>query len=98
MEITLARVQKLIDGKAPIVGIPRPTEKPFAVERARLAGLIEGLEACEVSLTVHLEIQAPARHYKLYALDMRQWTSAYKMLRAWATRQRAKRDTPKLSA
>ena len=44
MEITLARLQKLIDGKAPIVGIPRPTEKPFAVERARLAGLIEGLE------------------------------------------------------
>ncbi len=73
MEITLARLQKLIDGKAPIVGIPRPTEKPFAVERARLAGLIEGLEACEISLNAHLEIHARARHYKLYGLDMRQW-------------------------
>ena len=97
MEITLARLQKLIDGKAPIVGIPRPTEKPFAVERAKLAGLIEGLEACAISLNAQLEIQAPARHYKLYGLDMRQWGNAYKMLRAWASRQRAKRKAPKLS-
>ena len=98
MEITLARLQKLIDGKAPIVGIPRPTEKPFAVERARLAGLIEGLAACEISLNAHLEIQAQARHYKLYGLDMRQWGNAYKTLRAWAVRQRAKREAPKVSA
>ena len=98
MEITLARLQKLVDGKAPIVGIPRPTEKPFAVERARLAGLIEGLERCEIGLNAHLEIQAPARHYKLYSLDMWRWTEAYKTLHAWATRQRAKRETPKLSS
>ncbi len=97
MEITLARLQKLIDGKAPIVGIPRPTEKPFAFDRARLAGLIEGLEACEISLNAHLEIQTQARHYKLYGLDMRQWGNAYKMLRAWAARQRAKREAPKVS-
>jgi len=98
MEITLARLQKLIEGKAPIVAIPRPSEKPFAVERAKLAGLIEGLAACEISLNAHLEIQAQARHYKLYSLDMRQWGNAYKMLRAWAVRQRAKREAPKVSA
>jgi hypothetical protein len=97
MEITLTRLQKLIDGKAPIVGIPRPTEKPFAVERARLAGLVEGLEACEISLNAHLEIKAPARHYKLNSLDMRRWTDSYKTLSAWATRQRVKREAPKLS-
>jgi hypothetical protein len=98
MEISLARLQKLIEQKAPIVGIPRPTEKAFAVERARLAGLIEGLPDCEISLNEHLEIRAQARHYSLYCLDMRQWDSNYKMLRAWAARQRAKREAPKLSA
>ena len=95
MELTLARLQKLIGGKAPIVGIPRPTEKPFAVERVRLAGLIEGLEGCEISLNSHLEIHAPARHYKLNGLDMRRWTDSYKTLRAWATRQRAKKGGTK---
>ncbi len=98
MEIPLARLRKLIESKAPIVGIPRPTEKPFAVGRTRLAGLIEGLEGCEISLNSHLEIQAPARHYKLYSLDMRRWTDAYKTLRVWAARQRAKREAPKLPA
>ncbi len=97
MEVTLTRIQKLIKQKAPIVGIPRLTEKPFAVERARLAGLIEGLERCEISLNAHLEIHAPARHYMLNGLDMRRWTDSYKRLRAWATRHRAKRETPKLS-
>jgi len=98
MEITLARLQRLIDQKAPIVGIPRPTEKPFAFERARLAGLVEGLEACAISLSTHLEIRAQARHYKVYTLDMRRWTDAYKSLRSWATRQRSTREAPKLSA
>jgi hypothetical protein len=70
MDVTLARLQRLIDQKAPIVGIPLPTEKPFAVERARLAGRIEGLEACEISLSTHLKIHAQARHYKLYALNI----------------------------
>jgi len=97
MEVTLARLQKLIGGKAPIVGIPRPTEKPFAVERARLCGLIEGLEACEISLNAHLEIHTAARHYKVYSLDMQRWTYAYKSLRSWAARQRAKREAPKFS-
>ena len=64
----------------------------------RLAGLIEGLEGCEISLNAHLEIHAPARHYKLNGLDMRRWTDSYKTLRAWATRQRAKREAPRLSA
>ena len=98
MEVSLARLRKMIELKAPIVGIPRPTEKPFAVERAMLAGLIEGLEVCEISLNAHLEIHAQARHYKLHSLDMRQWATPYKTLRAWATRQRAKREAPKLSA
>jgi hypothetical protein len=98
MEITLARLQKLIEQKAPIVGIPRPAEKPFAVERARLAGSIQGLEACKISLNTHMEIQGQARHYKLYSLDMRQWATPYKMLRAWAARQRAKRKAPKVPA
>jgi hypothetical protein len=34
MEITLSTLQKLVGKKAPIVGIPRPDGKPFAVERA----------------------------------------------------------------
>ncbi len=97
MELTLARLQKLIDRKAPIVGIPRPTEKPFAFERVRLAGLIEGLEACEISFNAHLEIHARARHYILYGLDMRQGTENYKKLCRWAARQRAKREAPRLS-
>jgi hypothetical protein len=97
MEITLARLQRLIDQKAPIIGFSRPTEKPFAVERARLAGLIEGLKACEISLGTHLEIHAQARHYKVYALDMQRRTDSYKSLRSWATRQRAKKEGPKLS-
>jgi hypothetical protein len=97
MELTLTTLQRLADKKAPIVGIPRPGEKPFAVERARLAGLIEGLEKCAISLNLHLEIHAPAWHYTLYSLDMRRHTAAFKMLRSWAARQRAKRDTPKLS-
>ena len=35
--------------------------------------------------------------FKAYSLDTRQWTEAYKSLRLWATRQRAKRAAPKLS-
>jgi len=97
MEVTLARLRQLIGEKAPIVGISRPTEKPFAVERARLAGLIEGLEECEISLKAHLEIHTATRHYKLHTLDMQRWTEAYKSLRSWAARQRAKREAPKLS-
>ncbi len=97
MEITLTTLQKLAGKKAPVIGIPRQGEKPFAVERARLAGLIEGLERCEVSLNSHLEIQAHLRHYVLYCLDMQRHTDAFKMLRSWATRQRAKKEAPKLS-
>jgi hypothetical protein len=97
MELTLTTLQRLAVRKAPIVGIPRQGEKPFAVERARLAGLIEGLEKCEISLNSHLEIHAPARHYTLYGLDMQRHSHAYKMLRSWAARQRAKREAPKLS-
>lgn len=97
MEVTLTTLQKLASNKAPVVGIPRAGEKPFAVERERLAGLIEGLANGEIALNTHLEIQAHARHYTIYGLDMRRWSAAYKMLRAWATRQRAKKDAPKLS-
>ena len=98
MEITLAELQKLVSRKAPIVGIPREAEKPFAVERARLAGLIDGLGTCQISLNAHLEIQAPARHYKVHSLDMQRWTDAYKALSSWAKRQRVNRESPKLSA
>ena len=98
MEITLAELQKLVSRKAPIVGIPRQAEKPFAVERARLAGLIDGLETCQISLNAHLEIQAPARRYKVHSLDMQRWTDAYKALRSWAKRRRVNRESPKLSA
>jgi hypothetical protein len=97
MEITLTTLQTLAGRKPPVVGIPRLGEKPFAVERTRLAGLIEGLASCEISLNSHLEIQAHLRHYVLYSLDMRRHTPAYKMLRSWAARQRAKREVPKLS-
>jgi len=97
MEVTLARLRQLIGEKAPIVGISRPTEKPFAVERARLAVLIEGLEQCEINLKADLEIHTATRHYKLHTLDMQRWTEAYKSLRPWASRQRAKREAPKLS-
>jgi hypothetical protein len=97
MEITLTMLQKLAGNKAPVVGIPRQGEKPFAVERARLAGLIDGLENCEISLNSHLEIQAPARRYTLYSLDMQRHTAPFKMLRSWVRRQRAKREAPKLS-
>ncbi len=97
MEITLKALQKLAGNKAPVVGIPRPGEKAFAVERARLAGLIEGLGKCEISLNSHLEIQAHLRHYVLYCLDIQRHTDPYKMLRSWAARQRVKREAPKLS-
>lgn len=97
MEITLTALQKLAGNKAPIVGIPRQGEKPFAVERAKLAALIDGLQNCEISLNSHLEIQAPARHYTLNSLDMQRHTAAFKMLRSWAARQRAKKETTKLS-
>jgi len=97
MEITLADLQKLVGRTAPIVGIPRPAGKPFAVERSLLAGLIEGLGTCQISLNAHLEIEAPARHYKVLSLDMLRWTDAYKLLSSWAKRQRVKRESPKLS-
>jgi hypothetical protein len=70
MEITLSTLQKLVGKKAPIVGIPRPDGQPFAVERATLARLIQGLESCEIKLNAHLEIKGPSRHYKLNSLDM----------------------------
>ena len=97
MEIALTTLRKLAGHKAPVVGIPRQGEKPFVVERARLAGLIEGLENCEISLNSHLEIQAPARRYTLYSLDTHRHTAAYKTLRSWAARQRAKKEAPTLS-
>jgi hypothetical protein len=97
MEITLTKLQRLATLKAPIVGIPRPEPKPFAVQRDILAQLIEGLEVCEVNLTTHLEIKGERRYYRLASLDMRPWTAPYKTLRAWAARQRAKNSTPPLS-
>jgi hypothetical protein len=97
MDITLTALQKLARKKAPIVGVPRPGEKPFAVERARLAGLTEGLEKCEINLNSNLEIHAAARHYTLYSLDMQRHAAAFKMVRSWAARHRAKKTAPKLS-
>jgi hypothetical protein len=97
MEITLTTLQNLVGKKAPVVGIPRQGEKPFAVERVRLEGLIDGLQNCEISLNSHLEIHAPLRHYTVFSLDMQRHTVAFKMLRSWAARQRARREGPKLS-
>jgi len=97
MEITLSTLQKLAGKKAPIVGIPRPDGKPFAVERATLAGVIQGLELCDIKLNAHLEIEGPSRHYKLNSLDMQRQSAFYRMLRAWAARLRVKKAAPKLS-
>lgn len=97
MEITLSTLQKLAANKAPIVGIPRLDGKPFAVQRTTLAGLIVGLETCEISMSTHLEIQGQRRYYKLVSLNMQRWDASYKMLRAWATRQRVKKAAPKFS-
>jgi len=97
MEFTLATLRKLTTKKAPIVALIRMGERPFAVERARLTGLIEGMGRCEITSNSHLEIEAQFRHYTLYGLDMRRSTAAFKTLRAWAARQRAKRQSPKLS-
>ena len=79
MEITHAKLQKLVSRTAPVVGISRPADKPFAVERSRLAGLIDGLDTCQISLNAHLEIQAPARRYKVHSLDVQRSTDAYKL-------------------
>ena len=97
MEITITKLQELAANKAPVVGIPRQGEKPLAVERARLAGLIAGLDDCKISLNSHLEIQAPARRYTLYGLDMQRHTPAFRMLRSWAARHRVKKEGPRLS-
>jgi hypothetical protein len=97
MEITLTKLQKLATQKAPIVGITRPGDKPFAVSRAILAGLLTGLTACEIALADELEIHAERCHYRLRPLDMRRGSEHYKSLKAWAARQRAKKSTPPLS-
>ncbi len=97
MDITLTALQKLAGMKAPVVGIPRQGRKPFAVERAPLAALIEGLAECEIGLNSHLEIRAHLRHYVLYCLDMQRHAAAFKILRSWAARHRAKKTAPKLS-
>jgi hypothetical protein len=78
MEITLGTLRKLTTNKAHTVGLIRKQEKPFGAERAGLAGVIEGLETCEISVTAHLEIKAPNRRYTLYCLDMRRQTALTK--------------------
>ena len=42
--VTLESLRRLTELKPPIVGIPRPGERPFAFERRILAQLIEGLD------------------------------------------------------
>ncbi|HEX5483776.1 MAG TPA: hypothetical protein VFZ08_14225 [Terriglobia bacterium] len=93
MEITLEKLMALANQKAPIIGIPLPGDKSFAVSREILAGLLTGLTACQITLTDELEIRAERRHYRLRALDMRRGSEHYKSLRAWAARQRANKAT-----
>ncbi|MGH7174280.1 MAG: hypothetical protein ACRELG_28775, partial [Gemmataceae bacterium] len=68
MEIMLEKLMALAGQKAPIVGIPRPGDKPFAVRRAILAGLLTGLTPCKITLTDELDIHAEGRHYRLRPL------------------------------
>lgn len=97
MKITLAKLQRLTAQQAPVIGISRQGEKPFAFERKRLAGLIDGLESASVTLNGNLEIRAPNRRYVLYSQDVTRHSDACKLLRAWAARQRVKRKAPAVS-
>lgn len=96
MKLTLTKLQKLAALPAPVIGISRPGEKPFAFERKRLAALIEGLEAADITLNGNLEICASHRRYVLHSQDVRWGSVTYKMLRSWAKRQRAKCEAPAL--
>lgn len=97
MEITLENLMALARRKAPIVGVPRPGDKPLALSRAILSGLLTGLTACQITLTNELEIHAEGRHYRLRSLDMRRGSEHYKSLKAWAARERMKKATRHLS-
>ncbi len=95
--ITLAKVMALTRQKAPIVGIPRPGDKPLALSRAILAGLLTDLTACEITLTNDLEIHPEGRHYRLRSLDMQRGSGHYKSLKAWAAREQMKKAFRHLS-
>jgi hypothetical protein len=97
IEITLERLMALTRQKSPIVGIPRLGDKPLALSRAILAGLLTGLGDCQVTLTNELEIRAEGRHYRLRSLDMRRGSEYFKSLKAWAARERKKKATRHLS-
>lgn len=93
IEINLERLMALTRQKAPIVGIHRPGDKPLALSRAILAGLLTGLSACQITLTSELEIRAEGRHYRLRPLDMRRGSEHFKLLKAWAARERKRKAT-----
>ncbi len=97
IEISLEKLIALARLKAPIVGMPRPGEKPLALSRSILAGLLTGLTVCQITLTDDLEIHAERRHYRLRPLDMRRGSEHYKSLKAWAVRERKKKATRHLS-
>jgi hypothetical protein len=97
MEITLENLIALSRLKAPIVGIIRSGQKPFALSRTILAGLLTGLTACQTTLADELEIRAEGRYYRLRPLDMRRGSEHHKTLKAWAANQRKKKATRHLS-
>ncbi len=97
IDTTLERLMVLTRQKAPIVGIPRPGNKPLALSRAILAGVLSGLTSCEITFSDELEIRAERRHYRLRSLDMRTGSEHYKILKAWAARERKKKATRHLS-
>ena len=88
IEITLERLMALTRRKSPIVGIHRPGDKPLALSRAILAGLLTGLTVCQITLTNALEIHTEGRHYRLRSLDMQRGSEHYKSLKSWAARVR----------
>lgn len=97
MEITLGKLVALAHLKAPIVGIGRPGNKPLALSRSILAGILTGLTFCEITLSDDLEIRAEGRDYRLRLLDMRRGGEHYKTLKAWAAHQRKAKTTGHLS-
>jgi len=99
--VTLESLRRLTELKPPIVGIPRPGERPFAFERRILAQLIEGLDGDtrvflqEGELTPRLLIESASarRNYKLIGRDMTYYGSnngAGSLQRNWAQSERAR--------
>ena len=94
--VSIAALQRIAHGKAPIVGLARPGERPFATNRGILKGLIEGLTDTNAAAGLNgaLDIMANGRTYHLLDLgnspDLCQ--SVIRPLERWAETQRKARD------